>query len=376
MAFKFTYKKSLLSVIPFKLIHGFKKKVSLNYFFFGPAKKEIGTYLVNECGSKFSLYNMEEELGLEVSSGFKSCYDDYLSRPGLLRKYVLEIKDCIIEPVYGWGITEEKKLVFDSISNNAWIETYHPSWFSYKNNLQKAAKIPELISINILKGGDKNYWHFLHDLLGQVALAQKTIPRTVPFLISKELYEMPFFKEALLESNSLAACQWIVRDQYYKAAKVYFLQVLPNSNEQFFDAIRLLGAPSPSNSKQRKIYLKRNNNRIRFLKNSEAIEKIAIKYGFEIIDADYLSLKEQMTLFSECKQLIGIHGAGLTNIIFRQNAELHLLELLPADYIQPHYFWLSKGFGKKYSCILGTPTSIDTSFSINEEAFENKVLSL
>ncbi len=375
MPLKFTIKKIILSIIPFSFIHYIKKRASIDYLMFGSSRKHTGRYLYNNSSSMFTLYGMEDQLGEKVVKGFESCYKTYLSHNGLLRKYILEVEDCIIEPRYGWGISaKENKLVFDSISNNSWIETYHPSYFDYKKNRSSAIEYPQIISINTLQGGDKNYWHFMHDLLGEVALAKKLLPGNIPFLISKTLAQQSFFKNALEQSEFLSACTWVVRDdKYYKAARAYFLQTLPNSNEQFFDVRNILSIPDSDNSKQRKIFLKRNRKRIRFLDNTDEIEAIAKKYGFEIVDSDNLTLQQQIKLFGETKYLVGIHGAGLTNVLFRKNAAMHLLELLPADYLQPHYFWISKGMGHNYSCLVGSPSAYDTSFHIDASEFEKKL---
>lgn len=371
----FTIKKILLSVIPFSFIYFFKKKISVNYLLFGKSKKNIGTYLVDDNSTGLNLYSMENELGKEVISGFEASYRSYISHEGFLRKYVLEVSNCIIEPGFGWAITaKDNKLVFDSISNNSWREVYHPSYRKFKMRGGNTIDIPAIISINLIPGGESNYWHFLHDLLGQVALAKKVLNTDIPFLINKALAEKSFFKSALIQSSYLAKCTWIIRDEkYIDAGKAYFIQTMPNGNEQFFDVRNMLEVKESNKEKQRKIFLTRNKSRIRFVNNKDEIEEIARQYGFEIVDADNLSLQQQIELFGETRYLVGIHGAGLTNVLYRKNAPLHLLELLPQDYLQPHYFWISKGMGHSYSCLVGSRSSYNTSFYVDPKKFEEKL---
>ncbi len=205
MQLNFTIKKILLSMIPFSFIYFLKKRISVNYLLFGKAKKNTGRYLLNDDRTSLNLYSMERELGKEVISGFESCYKSYRSHEGFLRKYILEVSDCIIEPEFGWAITsKDNKLVFDSISNNSWQEVYHPSYRRYKDRGDDTINFPEIISINLIPGGESNYWHFLHDLLGQVALAKKELHADIPFLITRGLAERSFFKSALLQSSYLA----------------------------------------------------------------------------------------------------------------------------------------------------------------------------
>lgn len=378
MPARFTFRKIILSIIPFSFVHFIKKKMSVNYLLFGKAVKNRGTYLVNDSTTQFTLYGMEEELGKAVAGGFKACYNSYLAHKGLLRKYVLEVENCIIEPEYGWGIcVADNRLVFDSVSNNSWIEAYHPSYFRYRKARAGAVHYPRLISINLIPGGENNYWHFLHDLLGQVALSKKLLPEHTPFLISKGLAEKPFFRSALLQSSYLSQCTWVIRDDnYYRADKAYFLQTMPNSNEQFLGVREILEVMDSDKDKSRKIFLTRSKKRIRFISNKTEIEDIAMRYHFEIVDADDLTLQQQIILFGETRYLIGIHGAGLTNVLYRKNAPLHLLELLPKDYLQPHYFWISKGMGHQYSCLVGSKAAYDTSFYVVPAEFEKKLVQM
>ncbi len=371
------FSKIILKIIPHRFIRAVKKKANINYLFFGASVKNVGTYLLQDEQAPYSLYNMEADLGKVVANGFLACVEEYQSHRGLVRKYILSVEDCIVEPEMGWGITSYDKLVFDSISNNSWRESYYPNYFKCKAQKNEAILMDEVVSINMINGGEDNYWHFLHDLLGEVTLALQYIPAKLPFLISKNLAEKPFFKQALLQSPRLASLQWIVRDRhYYKAKKVWFIQVMPSANEQFFNLQELLQVPDASSlQSSRKVFLTRSRTRIRFLKNGAELEAIAQKHGFEVIDTDGLSLQEQIKLFSESKWLIGIHGAGLTNVLYRKNAPMKVLELLPADYLQPHYFWLSKGMGHEYACILGSTSGIDTSFEVSPEDFENKLRS-
>jgi len=373
MAIPVKLKKAILKLIPYTIVRFTIKYININFLYFGTAKKNTGEYLLRDCKNAFTCYDMEDALGPEVVDGFKKRFEDYKKHEGFLCEYILTCTDCIIEPVYGWGITAKNELIFDSISNNSWIETYHPAWVAYKKNKNKAVYYPEIISIRLIKGGEKNYWHFLHDLLGQVALARQN-KIDAPILISKAFSERGFFKMALQKSAVLASAKWIIQDkQYIKAGKAYFLQTKPNSMKQFFGVLDLLEVANSDKETKRKIFLTRNKSRIRFLNNSSRIEKIAQQYGFEIIDADTLSFPEQIQLFGETAYLIGIHGAGLTNVIFRLNAPLTVFELLPKDYIEPHYFWLAKGMGHKYLCQVGTKSGLDSSFEVDEKEFENNI---
>ena len=50
--------------------------------------------------------------------------------------------------------------------------------------------------------------------------------------------------------------------------------------------------------------------------NDEEVKSFLIKQGFEIVSLENYSFKEQVFLFNSAKIIIGLHGAGLTNVIF------------------------------------------------------------
>jgi hypothetical protein len=52
--------------------------------------------------------------------------------------------------------------------------------------------------------------------------------------------------------------------------------------------------------------------------SSEKIEEYKIK-GYEEIFLEQLPIQEQINLFYNCKEIVGIHGSGLTNILFAGN---------------------------------------------------------
>jgi hypothetical protein len=96
---------------------------------------------------------------------------------------------------------------------------------------------------------------------------------------------------------------------------------------------------------------------LRFIENSDEIEMICRDEGYDIVDADTLSPKQQAELFSSVSHLAGIHGAGLTNMMFCP-VGCHVLELFPPPdlgYLPYHYILLAKIRGFRYRALIGTP---------------------
>ncbi|MGF7078365.1 glycosyltransferase family 61 protein [Mucilaginibacter sp. UYCu711] len=113
---------------------------------------------------------------------------------------------------------------------------------------------------------------------------------------------------------------------------------------------------STSSNPFRKIYISRRNETLRRIVNEKDIYPLLIENGYEIIEPQLLSFQEQVTLFSEAVEIIAIHGAALTNIVFMQQGarvvELYR-EVTANDLINGCYYRLAQAAKLKYEmCFL------------------------
>ena len=69
-------------------------------------------------------------------------------------------------------------------------------------------------------------------------------------------------------------------------------------------------------------------------------------YSLATIDFDQASFQESVRLMAKSSVLVGVHGAGLTNLIFTPPGAA-VVELLLA-HSRPDYLQLSRSFGKMY----------------------------
>lgn len=71
-----------------------------------------------------------------------------------------------------------------------------------------------------------------------------------------------------------------------------------------------------------RIYVKRSVGGWRYVLNDDSVEAALITLGFCVIQCENLTLEEQIQTFRSAKIIVGMHGAGLTNLMFASNPVL------------------------------------------------------
>jgi len=203
---------------------------------------------------------------------------------------------------------------------------------------------------------DINYFHFFNDLLPRLLMIEKHLAKgNQAVVVSKRLSQEKFFQEVYTK-GIFGTRKIIIQDEntFIKAKEIIFCKVLPHS-KNYMDGIldRLKVATQPQGNEKIFVTRDQKTRNGRFLKNLRDIQKICHELNFKIIDPGSLTLNQQIEIFSKADFVVGIHGGGLTNIVFRRESQLKVLEILPPDNIPPHYFWLSKIFGFDYNAVLG-----------------------
>lgn len=83
-----------------------------------------------------------------------------------------------------------------------------------------------------------------------------------------------------------------------------------------------------------RVYVARFQSRRRPISNEQEVCRLVRRYGFEIIEAERLSVVEQIRLFAEVDHVVAPHGAGLANLMFARRCA-SVTEIFQADYMHP-----------------------------------------
>jgi hypothetical protein len=271
-------------------------------------------------------------------------------------EFILEFNSpCWIEPQYGWAIVPPNKLVYYALGVSRTLFQPKPRLLAFWRR-KKITTVSKAISLR--DTGEENYFHWFNDVLAKLYFLRKHRIEVgqLPVIISKKLWDKSYFQYYLSQSSWLQSLQWLVQDdQYIHCASLIFCKPLTHRSDLWSEITSVFKLPA-SNRASRKIFLTRHQARLRFIENSDEIEDICRKQGYEIIDTDALSPQQQIEVFSSVSHLIGIHGAGLTNMVFCPPG-CRVLELFPppdAGYLPYHYIMLARIRGFKYQALIGS----------------------
>jgi capsular polysaccharide biosynthesis protein len=80
--------------------------------------------------------------------------------------------------------------------------------------------------------------------------------------------------------------------------------------------------------------------------NEDELFEALKPYGFKKYFLEDLSMDAEIELFYDADYVVGIFGAGLTNMIFSD--QIKILELFPSEFVEPNYYYLAKSLGHTY----------------------------
>jgi hypothetical protein len=85
----------------------------------------------------------------------------------------------------------------------------------------------------------------------------------------------------------------------------------------------------------KRFYINRTSRR---LKNETEVQSYVSSIGYTIVNLEELTLDDQVHLFTNAEEIIGFHGAGLSNLLFcNTNGSTKVIEIADKDCVYPSY---------------------------------------
>lgn len=247
---------------------------------------------------------------------------------------------CYVEPEFGYVVTDGGELIEESLSPNfdhpkrPWrVGTLPPLRLVADARAQRdglhVLHLERVISLRHL--WEWNYYHFFIDVLGKLEMFDGLLDEPdTPIVLGRYARELPFVMDAL-QMGRLAERRWIIPDAenrlVVRANEVVFGRTLRPYRQRVDHIVSCLGLEQRSVRADGRIYLTRRPPTGRRLSNESALLPTLNRYGFTVVDAAQIPLREQIEIFGAARHVVAVHGAGVTNIIFRRPQEMSVLEL-------------------------------------------------
>jgi capsular polysaccharide biosynthesis protein len=211
--------------------------------------------------------------------------------------------------------------------------------------------------------GDRNYYHFLIDVLPRLGVLAQAPDIEVP-----TQWYVPATTRFQLELLNLMG---ITADQRINSDEIGHVQadclvvpglasVVKEKNTPWMVEYlrrRLLPAV-PVAAERRPVYITRTagtNNRA--VANEPALIAMLVERGFDVVDPGALSVAEQIRTFAQASVIVSPHGAALANLVFASPG-CTVIELFPPGCVLPDYWRLASSVpGLTYRYFSAWPNS-------------------
>ena len=238
-------------------------------------------------------------------------------------------------------------------------------------------KIPK--GIWVVDEWSANYFHWMTDCLPRIWEGFQRDPHA-PILLPYSYQSLGFVTQSLVKIG--AEVIFFKSNQNLQVGTLILTArtaPFPHFNLPLTQKTRDLLSLKNDKEPWRKVYISRKLAPKRKAHNETAVELILEKWGYEITYAEQLDLSQQIQLMSECKILICLHGAALTNMLFLPPTAKVLELRNQNDAITQCYFNLAAALNLPYFYTLNQGDSADTimsDFTIDLDALKTALIQL
>lgn len=248
-----------------------------------------------------------------------------------------------------------RDLLFCAARHQAFAFRKYQDFFASPLFLDLENHIVGDLSDGVLFTGEAGHYHYLID--GLACLSEELFFERHRLFVDDDLTEDQLgFLEFVLETlfDKRVDVVRVPRGLYtLRNVSVPFIGPWERKANRLRNHIRRLPLERLANSPKRVLVGRRLAKRRRFLNEDEVFQSVLQPCGYERVDCEVLSLREQASLFSGAVEVVGAHGAGLANIAFSEKPKL-LLELWHSVR-QPFFSSLAFALECGYAEVQGCP---------------------
>lgn len=243
---------------------------------------------------------------------------------------IVQLTDALVETRMCVAITSDGHFIPDTLRSRkqALENGYRPVGESeFEVAVEPVAELEfEAVLVGLPCGG--SYFHWLFEAVTRALLGSRSASPSVRFLVPPL---RPMERDALLTAGIPEECLHEMPTE--GAVAVKSLLVPPRGIHgpcRFLpvavDALHSLAADTGKLGAR--VYISRRGGHRRRIANETELEDLLARHGFISVEAQTLSVREQIAVFADAEAIISNHGGGLTNAVFARPGSL-LVELQP-----------------------------------------------
>lgn len=219
---------------------------------------------------------------------------------------------------------------------------------------RRVRKLEKAVVLNSIY--DDSYYHFLFDVVPKLEIIDRAgLPDAVPLIVREKLANRKFFSEAV--GLGLFGSRPVIvqgKKEVIAARELYVVRPDAYTERQLGFPAKRFGSIADPRARDR-LYVSRSGTpgTSRQIVNEDDLVARLRELGFSVIDPGTISLADQIARFARSSIIVGPHGAGLTNILFRYGAPMALVEMInPTKKYHHHFFQISAHCGYFYRATL------------------------
>lgn len=265
---------------------------------------------------------------------------------------------CLVEPQWGYPRTRSGILVEDAL-RPGWDNAYSPWKFAIppfrRPRANRVIHIPEAVLLRDLF--EWNYFHFHFDTLARLNLVHAAGLDHLPILLGPYADELAF-PSKVLATGEWARMDWRVqgRDEVFSVDRLHYVRSHPSLADRAAYLRRMAGVGTGSCDREfTRVFLNRGRGATRRITNESDALACLTEHGFTEVDMARLPFEDQVRIASQAQEVVAIHGAGMTNLIYSELPRLRVLELYAATYNTFDFRTIVESSGGSWRGLPGTP---------------------
>jgi hypothetical protein len=235
--------------------------------------------------------------------------------------------------------------------------TWGGGWLARERAL-RALRLPSPTRVDgehytIASASSEGYAHWLLDVLPRLIAFPHVVATQPPLVVARPLTSWQ--AESLDVLGFSHVPRVVLGDRYLVVDVLQFPSFVGSPGQPHPWACewlreRVVGPARPR--PHRRVYVTRRLARRRRVVNEGEITPILRDFGFEIVECEALTFREQIDHFRDAEMVVGPHGAGLTNLLWAPSG-CRVLELFGRRCVRSLFYALAALRAQPYSFLVG-----------------------